>query len=109
MIYAPLTKLQCSPTADGSAAAILASERFVDEHDLWDRAVEIVGQSMVTDMSSSFEDRSAISVVGGKMTARAAAGGYQQAGARPRPSARAEAPPRIPAHQPLPPPGPPTC
>lgn len=25
-IYAPLTKLQCSPTSDGSAAAILASE-----------------------------------------------------------------------------------
>jgi len=79
MIYAPLTKLQCSPTSDGSAAAILASERFVDEHDLWDRAIEIVGQSMITDMSSSFEDRSAISVVGGKMTARAAEEVYEQA------------------------------
>jgi acetyl-CoA acetyltransferase len=83
MIYAPLTKLQCSPTSDGSAAAILASERFVDEHGLWDRAVEIVGQSMVTDMSSSFEDRSAISVVGGKMTARAAEEVYEQAGVGP--------------------------
>src|SRR5207244_5946936 len=38
-IYAPLTKLQCSPTSDGSAAAVVASERFVEEHDLWDRAV----------------------------------------------------------------------
>jgi acetyl-CoA acyltransferase len=83
MIYAPLTKLQCSPTSDGSAAAILASERFVDAHDLWDRAVEIVGQSMVTDMSSSFEDRSAISVVGAKMTARAAEEVYEQAGVGP--------------------------
>jgi len=83
MIYAPLTKLQCSPTSDGSAAVILASERFVDAHDLWDRAVEIVGQSMVTDMSSSFEDRSAISVVGGKMTARAADEVYEQAGVAP--------------------------
>jgi acetyl-CoA acetyltransferase len=83
MIYAPLTKLQCSPTSDGSAAVILASERFVDEHGLWDRAVEIVGQSMVTDMSSSFEDRSAISIVGGKMTARAAAEVYEQAGVGP--------------------------
>jgi acetyl-CoA acetyltransferase len=83
MIYAPLTKLQCSPTSDGSGAAILASERFVDEHGLWDRAIEIVGQSMVTDMSSSFEDRSAISVVGGKMTARAAADVYEQAGVGP--------------------------
>ena len=26
------------------------SERFVDEHDLWDQAVEIAGQAMVTDM-----------------------------------------------------------
>jgi acetyl-CoA acetyltransferase len=83
MIYAPLTKLQCSPTSDGSAAVILASERFVDEHGLWARAIEIVGQAMVTDMSSSFEDRSAISIVGGKMTARAAAEVYEQAGVGP--------------------------
>ena len=40
----PLTLLQCSPTSDGSGAAIIASERFVDEHDLWDQAVEIVAQ-----------------------------------------------------------------
>src|SRR5437763_11723823 len=79
MIYAPLTKLQCSPTSDGSGAAVLASERFVDEHDLWDRAVEIVGQTMVTDMSSTFEDRSAISVVGAKMTAKAAQQVYEEA------------------------------
>ena len=46
-IYAPLTKLQCSPTSDGSAAAIVASERFVEQHDLWDRAIELAGQSMV--------------------------------------------------------------
>ena len=32
MIHEPLTKLQCSPTSDGAAAAIVASERFVDEH-----------------------------------------------------------------------------
>jgi acetyl-CoA acyltransferase len=84
MIYEPLTKLQCSPTSDGSGAAVLASERFVDEHGLWDRAIEIVGQSMVTDMSSSFEDKSAISVVGGKMTARAASDVYEQAGVGPQ-------------------------
>jgi acetyl-CoA acetyltransferase len=79
MIYEPLTKLQCSPTSDGSGAAIIASERFVDEHDLWDRAVEIVGQSMVTDMSSTFEDKSAISVVGAKMTKKAADAVYEEA------------------------------
>jgi len=75
----PLTLLQCSPTSDGSGAAVLASERFVDQHDLWDTAVEIVGQSMVTDMPSSFDDQSAISAVGAKMTARAARDVYEQA------------------------------
>ena len=36
----------------------------VDEHDLWSQAVEIVGQAMVTDMASTFEDRNSIKVVG---------------------------------------------
>jgi acetyl-CoA acyltransferase len=71
-IYAPLTKLQCSPTSDGSAAAVVASERFVDGHDLWDRAVEVAGQSMVTDLSSTFDSRSAIAVVGADMSRTAA-------------------------------------
>jgi acetyl-CoA acyltransferase len=81
MVYEPLqlTRLQCSPTSDGSGAAVIASERFVDEHDLWERAVEIAGQSLVTDMRSSFEDRSAISAVGGKMTARAAKEAMEEA------------------------------
>ena len=34
VIYDPLTKLQCWPTSDGSAAAILASEDFVDARGL---------------------------------------------------------------------------
>lgn len=28
MIHAPVTKLQCSPTSDGSGAAVIVSERF---------------------------------------------------------------------------------
>jgi acetyl-CoA acetyltransferase len=78
-IYAPLTKLQCSPTSDGSAAAIVASERFVDEHDLWDRAVEIVGQAMVTDLSSTFDSRSSINVVGADMSRTAARQALEEA------------------------------
>ena len=35
MIHDPLTKLQCSPTSDGAAAVIVASERFVEQHGLW--------------------------------------------------------------------------
>ncbi|HXB14725.1 MAG TPA: lipid-transfer protein [Solirubrobacteraceae bacterium] len=79
-IYAPLTKLQCSPTSDGSAAAVVASERFVEQHDLWDRAIEIAGQAMTTDTSSSFEARSAIRVVGYEMSREAAERAYGEAG-----------------------------
>src|SRR5919109_649211 len=56
MIYEPLTKLQCSPTSDGSACAIVASERFVEERGLGDQAIEIAGQAMVTDMASTFDE-----------------------------------------------------
>jgi acetyl-CoA acyltransferase len=83
VIYHPLTKLQCSPTSDGSAAAIIASERFVEEHGLGDRAIEIAGQTMVTDTPETWDDNSAISVVGAKMTEKAARTVYEQAGIGP--------------------------
>jgi acetyl-CoA acetyltransferase len=79
MIHEPLTKLQCSPTSDGSAAAVIASERFVDERDLWDRAIEIAGQAMTTDMPSSFGERSSIKIVGYDMSKEAARRAYEQA------------------------------
>jgi len=79
-IYSPLTKLQCSPTSDGSGAAIVASEAFVEKHGLGDQAVEIVGQAMVTDLENTFADKSAQSLVGKEMTRAAAAKVYEQAG-----------------------------
>ncbi|WP_280443579.1 lipid-transfer protein [Nocardia brasiliensis] len=81
MVYEPLglTRLQCSPTSDGAGAAVLASERFVEEHDLGARAVEIVGQAMVTDLESSFAAKTARSLVGVDMTAAAARKVYAQA------------------------------
>ncbi|MFC9760764.1 lipid-transfer protein [Rhodococcus jostii] len=82
-IYGPLTKLQCSPTSDGSGAVVVVSEEFVDKHDLAGQAVEIVGQSMVTDLPSTFDHRSAISLVGADMTRTAAARVYEQAGIGP--------------------------
>lgn len=82
-IYGPLTKLQCSPTSDGAGAAILASESFVDRHGLAHQAVELVGQTMVTDLTSTFEDKSAITLVGSDMTRTAAAIVYEQAGIGP--------------------------
>jgi acetyl-CoA acyltransferase len=81
MIHDPLTKLQCSPTSDGSACAIVASERFVDEHGLGDRAIEIAGQAMVTDMTSSFdEDADCMKIVGYDMSREAADRAYEEAG-----------------------------
>jgi acetyl-CoA acyltransferase len=79
VIHEPLTKLQCSPTSDGSAAAVVASERFVEEHDLADQAVEIVGQAMVTDMRSTFDDESCIKIVGYDMSREAARRAYEEA------------------------------
>jgi acetyl-CoA acetyltransferase len=79
MIHEPLTKLQCSPTSDGAGATVVASERFVEEHGLWDQAIEIVGQSMVTDTPATFADRSCISIVGSDMSKQAALRAYEEA------------------------------
>jgi acetyl-CoA acyltransferase len=81
MIYEPagLTRLQCSPTSDGSGAVIVASEAFVEKHDLAAQAVEIVAQAMVTDLESTFTDHSAITIVGADMSRHAARKVYDQA------------------------------
>jgi acetyl-CoA acyltransferase len=80
MIYEPmgLTRLQCSPTSDGSGAAIVVSEGFVEKHGLAGQAVEIVGQAMVTDLNSTF-DGSARNLVGADMSRKAAEAVYAQA------------------------------
>jgi acetyl-CoA acetyltransferase len=83
VIHSPLTKLQCSPTSDGAGATVLASERFVDEHGLWDQAIEIIGQSMVTDTPATFADRSCISICGADMSKQAALRAYDEAGVGP--------------------------
>ncbi|MEV5003768.1 lipid-transfer protein [Nocardioides sp. LML1-1-1.1] len=82
MIYEPLTKLQCSPTSDGSGAAILASEEFVAKHDLVDQAVEIVGQGIATDFESTF-DGTAANIIGYDMNIAASRRAYERAGLGP--------------------------
>ncbi|MCK9247857.1 MAG: lipid-transfer protein [Solirubrobacteraceae bacterium] len=80
MIHDPLTKLQCSPTSDGAAAAIVASERFVEAHDLWDRAIEIAGQALVTDGATTCDaDTDGIRLVGADMSREAAHQAYEEA------------------------------
>ncbi|KAL7293322.1 non-specific lipid-transfer protein isoform X2 [Trichogramma pretiosum] len=72
-VFGPLTKLQCCPTSDGSAAVVLANEEFVRKHKLEDQAVEIVGMEMSTDLPSTFSERSCIKIIGYDMTQDAAA------------------------------------
>lgn len=48
-VYGPLTKLQCCPTSDGAAAAILMSEECMKRHKLEDQAIEIKGIALTTD------------------------------------------------------------
>ena len=72
MIWDPLTKLQCSPTSDGAAGAVLASERYVDEHDLGSHAVEFAGHHIATDAADSFSTASCIDIMGAQVSKRAA-------------------------------------
>lgn len=70
-VHDPLTKLQCCPTSDGAAAAIVVSEDFVKAHNLQNSAVEILAMEMVTDFPSSFEEGSAMKLIGYDMTKKA--------------------------------------
>ncbi|GAA2087402.1 lipid-transfer protein [Streptomyces albiaxialis] len=79
-IHEPLTKLQCSPTSDGAAAAVVVSERFVRAHGLEERAVEIAGQAMATDTAESFASGSCVDVVGRPMSRAAARAAYEESG-----------------------------
>jgi len=83
MVHDPLTKLQCCPTSDGSAAAVLASEDFVKKHKLQDQSIEILGQAMVTDTQDTFDSKSSIKLIGSDMTQLAANQVYEQTGLGP--------------------------
>ncbi|KAJ3557829.1 hypothetical protein NM688_g1260 [Phlebia brevispora] len=63
-----LTKFMCSPTSDGAACCIVASEEFVHAHHLENQAIEIVSQSLNTDDPSTFESKSAMNIIGFNMS-----------------------------------------
>jgi len=72
MIHEPLTKLQCCPTSDGAAAAVLVSQEFLDKRpELKEQAILIAGQRLATDTPNLF-NRSAIELVGYSMSELAA-------------------------------------
>lgn len=56
--------LPISPTSNGAAAAVLASEEFVKRHKLQPQSVEILAQVMATDYPSTFEENSCMKMVG---------------------------------------------
>ncbi|GKT56753.1 nonspecific lipid-transfer protein [Colletotrichum tofieldiae] len=83
-IFAPLTKLQCCPTSDGGAAAVLVSQAFLDERPhLKDQAVLVAGQCLATDAPSLFS-RSAIDLMGFEMTQIAVRTAMGEAGLTPK-------------------------
>jgi sterol carrier protein 2 len=83
MVYEPLTRLQCCPTSDGGAAAVVCSEDVVRRHGLEAQAVEIAGMAMGTDLPSTFDERSCIKLVGVDMARRTAERVYEQSGLGP--------------------------
>jgi acetyl-CoA acyltransferase len=82
LVYDPLTILQCCPTSDGAAAAILCSEAFATRHG-HSRPVKIVGQAMTTDLLEDFAE-GAMGMIGVGMTRRAAKKVYEQTGLGPK-------------------------
>lgn len=75
-----LTKLQCCPTSDGAAAAVIVSQAFLDARPhLKSQAILISGQAMTTDVPELFSG-SAIDMVGHHMTKMAADQAVKQAG-----------------------------
>ncbi|CAG8462972.1 6343_t:CDS:2 [Ambispora gerdemannii] len=82
-VFGPLTKVQCCPNADGAAAAVLASKRFVCNHGLQGQAIEIVAQSLATDSPLLYEKKSSIELAGADMTRRAARDAFNKAGITP--------------------------
>ncbi|MGE8144394.1 lipid-transfer protein [Pseudomonas frederiksbergensis] len=81
IIYTPyLTRLMACPPSCGAAAVIVCSEAFARRHGTAG-GVEIIGQSMVTDLQDSWTDP--INLIGARMTSTAAQQVYEQAGLGP--------------------------
>ena len=82
-VHEPLTKLQCCPTSDGAAAAIIVSESFLQNRPhLRDQAILIAGQTLATDAPDLF-DRSSMNLVGYGMSQHAAKTAMAEAGISP--------------------------
>ena len=80
MIHEPLTKLQCCPTSDGGAAAVVVSQAFLDARPhLKDQAIQIAGQQLRTDNPTLY-NRSSIDLMGFGMAREACRAATAEAG-----------------------------
>ncbi|WP_321797321.1 lipid-transfer protein [Caballeronia sp. J97] len=77
-----LTRLMACPPTCGGAAAILVSEAFARRHGLRTDVV-IAGQSLATDLPSTYAANDMIRVVGFDITRNASQQAYEQAGVGP--------------------------
>jgi acetyl-CoA acyltransferase len=80
MIAYPNTKLMCSVNVDGSAAAILASEKKAKELGLMDRAVRVKASALASD---PWQERDLVMPDVNTCTRLAAKSAYEQAGVGP--------------------------
>lgn len=78
-VYGMLTRLQCCPPTSGAAAAVVVSEDFARRHGL-SNLVEIRGQALVTDMTSTFNEKSMMKIVGYDLSKVAAEKACAEAG-----------------------------
>lgn len=81
MIAYPNTKLMCSVNVDGSAAAVLCSERKLKELGLTSRAVKIRASALTSD---PFTDRNLVMPDVSTVTRNAAEAAYNEAGIEPQ-------------------------
>ncbi len=81
-VYDPLTLLQCCPTSDGSAAAILCSEEFAKKLGVAN-PVKIVASSMTTDKMEDMGN-GRLGMIGVGMTRDAANNVYEMSGYGPK-------------------------
>ncbi|KAJ5763394.1 Non-specific lipid-transfer protein [Penicillium manginii] len=80
MIHEPLTKLQCCPTSDGGAAAVIVSQEFLDARPhLKENAILIAGQTLASDTDQVY-NQSSIDLMGFGMSRYAARTAIAEAG-----------------------------
>ncbi|QGX38713.1 lipid-transfer protein [Permianibacter aggregans] len=77
-----MTRMMACPPTCGAAAAILVSEKFARKHGI-NSKVKILAQAMVTDLPSTFGEKSMIKLVGFDMSQKAAQQVYEAAGIGP--------------------------